>query len=179
MNDNEWKFKFLNNFSLLITFFSSFFHSTPQPKLFVSNLPSTGALFTHVYKIYTKALLCHCTANHLQLEPFDDLCAVKKCKKMSGKILRNLFFTRNGAYNLNSRHVSSFKGNFGSNRTNLTKWYWLLSGTGAAIGYFAIKSFKNSTQVYALQQRKVRRNDWCHRSKVHILIFRMSLLRRQ
>lgn len=79
-----------------------------------------------------------------------------KNKKMSGKILKSLFLAQNRAVSLNSRHLSSFKGNFSGNRTNLTKWYWLLSGTGVAIGFFAIKSYKSQSQVYALQTRKVR-----------------------
>lgn len=74
---------------------------------------------------------------------------------MSGRILINLISSRNSASKLASRHLATLKGNYGGNRTNLTKWYWLLSGTGLAVGYFAIKSFKNS-RVYALQQRKVR-----------------------
>lgn len=78
---------------------------------------------------------------------------------MSGKILQNLFSARNRANKINSRYVTSFNGNFSGNRSNLTKWYWLLSGTGVAIGFFALKSYKNSTKVYALQQRKVIRVD--------------------
>lgn len=70
------------------------------------------------------------------------------------KILKNLISARNKAHKINSRYVTSFNGNFSGNRSNLTKWYWLLSGTGAAIGFFALKSYKNSTKVYALQQRK-------------------------
>ena len=91
---------------------------------------------------------------------------------MSGRILRNLFSTRNSAAKLTSRHLTSFKGNFGGNRTNLTKYYWLLTGSGVAIGYFAIKSFKNSTQVYALQQRKVEIafNDSCYVVNLFALI---------
>lgn len=74
---------------------------------------------------------------------------------MSGRILKSLILSKNSASHLTSRQLTSFKGSFGGNRTNLTKWYWLLTGGGVAVGYFAIKSFKNSTQIYALQQRKV------------------------
>lgn len=73
---------------------------------------------------------------------------------MSGRNLLNLISCRNNALNLFPRHFSSFNKNFGSQRTSLTKWYWLLTGSGVTIGYFAIKSFKTSSQVYALTPRK-------------------------
>lgn len=73
---------------------------------------------------------------------------------MSGRNFLNLVSRRGSALNLFPRHSSSFNRNFGAQRTNLTKWYWLLTGSGVAIGYFAIKSFKSSSQVHALTQRR-------------------------
>jgi hypothetical protein len=79
---------------------------------------------------------------------------------MSGKILRNLF-SRTSALNSNSRHVSSFKGSFGGQKNSVTKWYWVLTGTGVAVSYFAIKSLKSSNQIYALQPRRVSQTNYC------------------
>ncbi|CRL01654.1 CLUMA_CG014877, isoform A [Clunio marinus] len=73
---------------------------------------------------------------------------------MSGTILRNLISVRRSVINLGSRHVSSNSNSFGGYRSNIYKWYWLFSGTGIAIGYFALKSLKSQNQIYALQQRK-------------------------
>lgn len=100
--------------------------------------------------------------------------------KMSA-ILRNFFF-RKSALNSNSRHVSSFKGNFGGQRNSVTKWYWLLAGSAASISYFALKSFKNSNQIQALQIRKVMNIQlFCnnHSWFIFIVVFRMSWLKRQ
>jgi hypothetical protein len=80
---------------------------------------------------------------------------LKRVWKMSGQVLKSFFSLRIRASSLNTRQLSTLKGHSGGNRTNLTKWYWLLSGTGVAVGYYALKSFRNSSQVYALQQRKV------------------------
>lgn len=74
---------------------------------------------------------------------------------MSGQILRNLF-SRNGALNSKFRHVSSFKGRLGGQKNGLPKYYWLLTGTGVIVSYFALKSLKSTNQVYALQQRRVK-----------------------
>ena len=73
---------------------------------------------------------------------------------MSGKILRNLF-SGNSGLNSTSRHVASFKGNLSGQKNSVSKFVWLLTGTGVAVSFLAIKNLKSSNQIYALQQRRV------------------------
>lgn len=144
-----------------------------------NNLPRAATVLFFCLHFLYQSSFCNLCWKIVATFILDDL-VVKKCKRMSGKVLKNLFLARNGAFNLTTRRVSTFKGGFGANRTSLTKWYWLLSGTGVAIGYFAFKSLKNSTQIYALQQRKViNSRDSSDDSNQIFHNSRMSLLKRR
>lgn len=94
--------------------------------------------------------------------------------------IKNFFSGRNKALKIGYRYINSFNGNLNGGRTSLTKYYWLLSATGAAVGFFAIKSYKNSTKVYALQQRKVKTvTSSFDQVFIHFQLFRMNLQTKQ
>jgi len=74
---------------------------------------------------------------------------------MSVKLSR-LIFTKQSALGLPNRRLSSFRVNPSYNKNGAVKWYCLLTGTGLGIGYYAFKSFKNQSKIFALQPRRVR-----------------------